>query len=174
MSAFWSMFWFKPFRNFLRKIAIFRKFDHWSEILSMSAGRPLSQGVCPPLVLEDQMYYIDFQQYFYVDSSQPSTTRVLNSRVFQLINEPGYYSIGEKTHLHSTQSLKGWNWTRTVKVALQDSELRYYCTAIKLSYCPVTCYVGFSLPATTVLTAMLTRLPKHPFCCVRYISSFQQ
>jgi hypothetical protein len=50
MSAFWSMFWFKPFRNFLRKIAIFRKFYHWSEILSMSAGRPLIQGVCPPLV----------------------------------------------------------------------------------------------------------------------------
>ena len=50
MSAFWSMFWFKPFRNFLRKNAIFRRFDHWSEILSMSAGRPLSQGVCPPLV----------------------------------------------------------------------------------------------------------------------------
>jgi hypothetical protein len=49
MSAFWSMFWFKPFRNFLRKIAIFRNFDHWSELLSMSAGRPLSQGVCPPL-----------------------------------------------------------------------------------------------------------------------------
>ena len=49
MSAFWSMFWFKPFRNFLRKIAIFRNFDHWSEILSMSAGRPISQGVCPPL-----------------------------------------------------------------------------------------------------------------------------
>jgi hypothetical protein len=50
MSAFWSMFWFKPFRNFLRKIVIFRNFNHWSEILSMSAGRPLSQGVCPPLV----------------------------------------------------------------------------------------------------------------------------
>ena len=49
MSAFWLMFWFKPFRNFLRKIAIFRNFDLWSEILSMSAGRPLSQGVCPPL-----------------------------------------------------------------------------------------------------------------------------
>ena len=51
MSAFWSMFWFKPFRNFLRKIAIFRTFDHWSEILSLSAGRPLSQGVCPALAL---------------------------------------------------------------------------------------------------------------------------
>ena len=51
MSAFWSMFWFKPFRNFLRKIAIFRTFDHWSEILSLSAGRPLSQGVCPSLAL---------------------------------------------------------------------------------------------------------------------------
>ena len=50
MSAFWSMFWFKPFQNFLRKIAIFRNFDLWSEILSMSAGRPLSQGVCPPLL----------------------------------------------------------------------------------------------------------------------------
>ena len=49
MSAFWSMFWFKPFRNFLRKITIFRNFDQWSEILSMSDGRPLSQGVCPPL-----------------------------------------------------------------------------------------------------------------------------
>ncbi len=49
MSAFWSMFWFKPFWNFLRKIAIFRNFDHWSELLSMLAGRPLSQGVCPPL-----------------------------------------------------------------------------------------------------------------------------
>ncbi len=33
MSAFWSMFWFKPFRNFLQKIVIFRTFDHWSEIL---------------------------------------------------------------------------------------------------------------------------------------------
>ncbi len=43
------MFWFKPFRNFLRKIAIFRNFDHWSELLSMSAGRPLGQGVCPSL-----------------------------------------------------------------------------------------------------------------------------
>jgi hypothetical protein len=50
MSAFWSMFWFKPFRNFLRKITIFRNFDQWSEILSMSDGRPLSQGVCPSLV----------------------------------------------------------------------------------------------------------------------------
>jgi hypothetical protein len=49
MSAFWSMFWFKPFQNFLRKIAIFKKFDHWSEIMSLSAGRPISQGVCPPL-----------------------------------------------------------------------------------------------------------------------------
>jgi hypothetical protein len=43
------MFWFKPFRNFLRKITIFRNFDQWSEILSMSDGRPLSQGVCPSL-----------------------------------------------------------------------------------------------------------------------------
>ena len=51
MSAFWSMFWFKPFRNFLRKITIFRNFDQWSEILSMSVGRPLSQGVCPSLAL---------------------------------------------------------------------------------------------------------------------------
>ena len=49
MSAFWSRFWFKPFRNFLRKITIFRNFDQWSEILSMSDGRPLSQGVCPSL-----------------------------------------------------------------------------------------------------------------------------
>ncbi len=49
MSGLWSMFWFKSFRNFFRKIAIFRNFDHWSEILSMSAGRPISQGVCPPL-----------------------------------------------------------------------------------------------------------------------------
>jgi hypothetical protein len=49
MSALWSMFWFKPFRNFLQKIAIFRTFDHWSEILSLSAGRPISQGVCPAL-----------------------------------------------------------------------------------------------------------------------------
>jgi hypothetical protein len=51
MSGLWSMFWFKSFRKFFRKIAIFRNFDHWSEILSMSAGRPLSQGVCPPLGL---------------------------------------------------------------------------------------------------------------------------
>ncbi len=50
MSTFWSMFWFKPFRNFLRKITIFRNFDQWSEILSMSDGRPLSQGVCPSLL----------------------------------------------------------------------------------------------------------------------------
>ncbi len=49
MSGLWSMFWFKSFRNFFRKIAIFRNFDYWSEILSMSAGRPISQGVCPPL-----------------------------------------------------------------------------------------------------------------------------
>ena len=47
--AFWSMFWFKPFRNFLRKITILRNFDQWSEILSVSAGRPLGQGVCPSL-----------------------------------------------------------------------------------------------------------------------------
>jgi hypothetical protein len=33
----------------LRKITIFRNFDQWSEILSMSDGRPLSQGVCPSL-----------------------------------------------------------------------------------------------------------------------------
>ncbi len=43
------MFWLKSFRKFFRKIAIFRNFDHWSEILSMSAGRPLGQGVCPSL-----------------------------------------------------------------------------------------------------------------------------
>ncbi len=49
MSGLWSMFWFKSFRKIFRKIAIFRNFDHWSEILSMSAGRPISQGVCPPL-----------------------------------------------------------------------------------------------------------------------------
>ncbi len=50
MSGLWSMFWFKSFRKFFWKIAIFRTFDHWSEILSMSAGRPISQGVCPPLL----------------------------------------------------------------------------------------------------------------------------
>jgi hypothetical protein len=44
------MFWFKSFRKFFRKIAIFRNFDHWSEILSMSAGRPLGQVVCPSLI----------------------------------------------------------------------------------------------------------------------------
>jgi hypothetical protein len=43
------MFWFKSFRKIFRKIAIFRNFDHWSEILSMLAGRPLGQGVCPSL-----------------------------------------------------------------------------------------------------------------------------
>jgi hypothetical protein len=51
MSAFWSMFRFRSFRIFCEKIAIFRTYDHWSEILSMSAGRPLGQGVCPPLPL---------------------------------------------------------------------------------------------------------------------------
>jgi hypothetical protein len=50
MSGLWSMFWFKSFRKFCRKIAIFCTFDHWSEILSLSAGRPISQGVCPALV----------------------------------------------------------------------------------------------------------------------------
>ncbi len=49
MSRLWSMFRFRFFRIFCEKIAIFRTFDHWSEILSMSAGRPLGQGVCPPL-----------------------------------------------------------------------------------------------------------------------------
>ncbi len=44
------MFWFKSFRKFFRKIVIFRNFNHWSEILSVSAGRPLGQGVCPSLV----------------------------------------------------------------------------------------------------------------------------
>jgi hypothetical protein len=44
------MFWFKPFRNFLRKFTIFRNFDQWSEISSMSDGRPSSQGVCPSLL----------------------------------------------------------------------------------------------------------------------------
>jgi hypothetical protein len=43
------MFWFKSFRKIFRKIAIFRNFDHWSEILSVSAGGPLGQGVCPSL-----------------------------------------------------------------------------------------------------------------------------
>ncbi len=43
------MFWFKPFRDFLRKFTIFRNFHQWSEILSMSDGRPSSQGVCPSL-----------------------------------------------------------------------------------------------------------------------------
>ena len=51
MSAFWSMFWCTPFRNFLRKKTIFRNFDQWSEIWSVSAGRPLGQGVCPSLRL---------------------------------------------------------------------------------------------------------------------------
>ena len=50
MSRLWSMFRFRSFRIFCEKIAIFRTFDHWSEILSMSAGRPLGQGVCPPLL----------------------------------------------------------------------------------------------------------------------------
>jgi hypothetical protein len=65
MSAFWSMFWFKPFRNFLRKIAILWTFDHWSEILSLSAGRPISQDVCPPL----PTWLTDKQQYLFTDAS---------------------------------------------------------------------------------------------------------
>ncbi len=47
------MFWFKSFRKFFRKIVIFCTFDHWSEILSLSAGRPISQGVCPPLSIHN-------------------------------------------------------------------------------------------------------------------------
>ena len=50
MSRLWSMFRFRSFRIFYEKIVIFRTLDHWSEILSLSAGRPLSQGVCPSLV----------------------------------------------------------------------------------------------------------------------------
>ena len=49
MSAFWSMFWCTPFRNFSRKNTIFRKFRPVVEILSVSDGRPWSQGVCPSL-----------------------------------------------------------------------------------------------------------------------------
>ncbi len=51
----WSMFWFKSFRNFLRKIVIFCTFDHWSEILSLSAGRPKSQDACPAMVGRSQV-----------------------------------------------------------------------------------------------------------------------
>ena len=51
MSRLWSMFRFRSFRIFCEKIAIFRTFDHWSEILLLSAGRPISQGVCPALLL---------------------------------------------------------------------------------------------------------------------------
>ena len=54
MSRLWSMFRFRSFRIFCEKIAIFRTFDHWSEILSMSAGRPLGQGVCPPLLQDEE------------------------------------------------------------------------------------------------------------------------
>ncbi len=50
MSAFWSLFWCTPFRNFSRKNTIFRKFRPVVEILSVSDGRPWSQGVCPSLV----------------------------------------------------------------------------------------------------------------------------
>ena len=50
MSGLWSGFWFKSFR----KIVIYCTFDHWSEILSLSAGRPISQGVCPPLVVTNE------------------------------------------------------------------------------------------------------------------------
>ncbi len=51
MSGLWSMFWFKSFRKFFLKIMIFCTFDHWSEILSLSAGRPISQDACPALAL---------------------------------------------------------------------------------------------------------------------------
>ncbi len=62
MSAFWSMFWLKPFRNFLRKFTIFRNFDQWSEILSMSDGRPLSQGVCPSLLIRRHSLLVNHLQ----------------------------------------------------------------------------------------------------------------
>ena len=55
MSRIWSMFRFRSFQIFCEKIAIFRTFDHWSEILSMSAGRPLGQGVCPPLCVSSHL-----------------------------------------------------------------------------------------------------------------------
>jgi hypothetical protein len=54
MLGLWSMFWFKSFRKIFPKIMIFCTFDHWSEILSLSAGRPISQGACPALPLTDQ------------------------------------------------------------------------------------------------------------------------
>ncbi len=50
MSGLWSMFWFKSFRKIFRKILIFCTFDHWSEILSLTAGRPISQDACPALL----------------------------------------------------------------------------------------------------------------------------
>ncbi len=53
MSALWSMFWFKSLQRFFRKITIFCTFDHWSEILSLSAGRPISQDACPPLAISE-------------------------------------------------------------------------------------------------------------------------
>ncbi len=51
MSGLWSMFWFKSFQKFFQKIMIFCTFDHRSEILSLSAGRPISQDACPALAL---------------------------------------------------------------------------------------------------------------------------
>jgi len=47
MSGLWSMFWFKSFRKFFRKIAIFRKFDHWSEILSDVGWSTIKSGCLP-------------------------------------------------------------------------------------------------------------------------------
>ncbi len=62
MSGLWSMFWFKSFRKNFRKITIFCTFDHWSEILSLSAGRPISQDACPAL----RITYANFEFFMYI------------------------------------------------------------------------------------------------------------
>ncbi len=109
--AFWSMFWFKPFRNFLRKITIFRNFDQWSEILSVSDGRPLSQGVCPSLLCIHGNDFIAHWAYEEMISSH--TEHTLNEFSFMLsqrknVNSFYMYSYAEhKGTFYRTLSIRG-------------------------------------------------------------------
>jgi hypothetical protein len=103
MSGLWSMFWFKSFRKFFRKIAIFQNFDHWSEILSMSAGRPISQGVCPPLSAE--WFGMEFREFSVRRNSQNSAGtnqlfrpfRLPRNNFFSVIANPNSIRVGNVT-----------------------------------------------------------------------------
>ena len=155
MSGLWSGFWFKSFRKFFRKIVIFRNFDHWSEILSLSADRPISQDVCPPLV-ECSLGYVYLGKCVKNMINRKDNGHLSNIGVYLFLAPLFVQAALSQFYLYSVFMVESLGFRHVTVLKLSKHAVRVY--GLIYDYVTLFTWYGHKILVYTVLTVVISDL----------------